>query len=335
MKAHEIYIRRALDLASIGHHGAASALNLGVVIVHHNRVIGESFASSSDPFVPIQEAIDDIHDLDRHLLEAATIYLSHLPNALDQILECGAKRFVYSNPTSFEKQTYQAKGVEVIPFPKAFLHSTETLSRFQACWIKNQRPHIVLKYAQSKDGFIGRHGESVWLTNSFSKRLVHKWRGELGAILVGTNTARIDDPALTNRFFPQLPQPLRIVLDCQNTLSRHLQLFDDQHPTWIVTTNPPLENDYQNIQFIHLDFKEDLLAQLLDKLYQADITSLLVEGGAQLLNGFIEQNLWDEARIFTSPKHLSYGIPTPQIDGQPEKSFKIGEDRLDIFYQNG
>lgn len=192
------------------------------------------------------------------------------------------------------------------------------------------RPFVILKYAKSADGFIGKAGEQVWLTNAVTKRLVHKWRSEVDAIMVGTNTAAVDNPQLTNRLYFG-SSPLRIVLDRQLRLSTTLTLFDDSQPTWVITEQTPPPHQLSQTEYLKIPFDADLLPTVLAKLAQVNIKSLIVEGGSQLLQSFITAGLWDEIRAFSAPVDLLSGIPAPQITLAPESIHAIGRDQLAIF----
>ncbi len=197
-------------------------------------------------------------------------------------------------------------------------------------YYQQKRPYLLLKYAQSQDGFMGQHDRQVWLTNIFSKRLVHRWRGETNAILVGTNTALLDNPQLTNRYFVG-KQALRIVLDRNLRLPPHLHLFDDQYPTWIITAQAIPMHHYKQTRYFQLDF-EQLLPNLMKLLHQQQIFHLTIEGGAQLLQHFITAGYWDEARVFSSPQQLEIGIAAPQIQQSPQRTVQLLSDQLRYYF---
>ncbi|MFK8105492.1 MAG: dihydrofolate reductase family protein [Saprospiraceae bacterium] len=195
---------------------------------------------------------------------------------------------------------------------------------------QKKRPYLLLKYAQSQDGFMGQNDRQIWLTNIFSKRLVHRWRSETNAILVGTNTALLDNPRLTNRYFAG-KQALRIVLDRNLRLPQHLHIFDDQHPTWIITAQAAPKHHFKQTQYFQLDF-EQLLPSLLELLHHHQILHLTVEGGAQLLQYFIATGYWDEARIFSSQQQLKTGIAAPQLQQSPRHTVQLLSDQLQYYF---
>jgi diaminohydroxyphosphoribosylaminopyrimidine deaminase/5-amino-6-(5-phosphoribosylamino)uracil reductase len=203
------------------------------------------------------------------------------------------------------------------------------LNRRFFCFHQQQRPYIILKWAQTNDGFLApTDGSRMQLTGKPAQELVHKWRTEEAAIMVGTATARNDNPQLTARLV-QGKQPLRIVLDRQLSLPAVLNIYANDARTWIV--NEGKETVEGHISFIKLDFDTTLLAQLMHKLYNAGIQSVIVEGGARLLNSFMEAGLWDEARIFTAPVQLGDGIHAPVLNTNAVFKTAIGEDALELY----
>lgn len=209
----------------------------------------------------------------------------------------------------------EKEGVNV--FKNILEDQGKDLSKFRNTYVKNKRPFIILKWAESLDGFMGRKNEQTWLSNSYSKRLVHKWRSEIDAIMVGTHTAIIDDPALTNRLYSG-NNPLRIYIDKNNKVPDHHQLKDNSVETWKLTD------------------KERLIQSLILRLNESNKLSLMVEGGAELLKSFIQLGLWDEIRIIKAPKVLKYGIKAPALHlDQKQLKHKIQLDNDEILvYHN-
>jgi diaminohydroxyphosphoribosylaminopyrimidine deaminase/5-amino-6-(5-phosphoribosylamino)uracil reductase len=188
-----------------------------------------------------------------------------------------------------------------------------------------KRPYIILKWAESSDGFIdgvrGADNRPVWLTNEACRALVHRWRAESGAIMVGYNTALLDNPQLNVRAWTGR-DPLRIVTDRQLQLPNNLHLFDRSQPTWRLNT---INNDgVENLQNVQLPWGADMLPELMQKLYDAQINQLIVEGGTRLLQSFIDAGLWDEALIFRGPAVLGAGVAAPQPPFGSEKVEMIG-----------
>jgi diaminohydroxyphosphoribosylaminopyrimidine deaminase/5-amino-6-(5-phosphoribosylamino)uracil reductase len=198
------------------------------------------------------------------------------------------------------------------------------------CFHEQRRPYIILKWAQSVEGFIAPEDRSrTQLSNHYSSTLVHRWRTEEAAIMVGYQTALQDNPKLTARNWPG-NQPLRIVLDKDLQLPRTHHLFDGEAETWIV--NQHQEAAETNLSFIMPDFTQDILPQLLQRLHQQGKLSLIVEGGAALLNAFIEAGLWDEARVFKTPTSISTGIAAPLLhDADLAQETALANDGLQLW----
>lgn len=342
MSQDEVYIRRCFDLARLGKGKVSPNPIVGAVIVHNNRIIGEGFHAAYGKAHAEVNALASVKKEDRVLLNEATIYISlepccihsNTPPCTDLIIKHKIPNVVFS---SIDK-TPEVNGKSQELLRKAGCNVSygvlqskgEELSCFRNTYVVKKRPYIILKYAQSKDGFIGKKGESTWLTNSISKRLVHKWRSETDAIIIGTNTALIDNPKLTNRLYFG-STPLRIVLDKDLRLSSNLNIYDDSVKTWIITEKESGNKNFNNTRFIHVNFDEKLIYNLLEKLYEYKINSLIVEGGTKLLNTFIDANLWDEARVFIAERFLNVGIKAPTLPISYSSKFMIGKDELFLF----
>ena len=188
-------------------------------------------------------------------------------------------------------------------------------------------PYIIIKYAKTTDNFIGSSEKQVWLTNNFSKRLVHKWRSEIDAILIGTNTAAIDNPELSTRFkFGK--SPIRIVLDKKLRLKTNLKVFSGKQRT-IVFTQKKTSKKLKNVEFYFLEhWNSEGIVEALQKL---KIKSIIIEGGAQTIQSFLDTGLWNEARVFTAPKKLISGIPAPKINKHVKEFYHLDNDLLEIF----
>ena len=329
----ETYMQRAIQLAALGLGNAAPNPCVGSVIVHNGKIIGEGYHKKNGTAHAEVNAVNSVQPENRHLLSQSTIYVTlepchhygKTPPCVDLILKYQFPKVVIGckdpNPKvggkSIEKLRKSGVEVEVGILEK---ECWEVAKRFMTFFTK-KRPYIILKYAQSCDGFIGKVDQQVWITGAQTKRLVHKWRHEEAAILVGTNTAAIDNPTLTNRLWFGT-QPLRLVIDTKNRLSTDLNIFNNDALTKV------LENG-------------DILT-ILNMLYDLKINSLIVEGGATLLNSFIEQNLWDEARIFTGNRRvlrtgvsLKEGVKAPDFPNvSPLETRKVGDDILKYYRNN-
>ena len=321
----EVFMQRAIQLATLGLGKTAPNPCVGSVIVYNGKIIGEGYHKKYGTAHAEVNAVRSVRPENRHLLPESTIYVTlepchhygKTPPCVDLILDHKFRKVVIGckdpNPKvggkSIEKLRKNGVEVEVGILEK---ECWEVAKRFM-CFFTKKRPYIILKYAQSRDGFIGKKDKQVWITGSQTKRLVHKWRHEEAAILVGTNTAEIDNPTLTNRLWFGT-QPLRLVIDTKSRLSNDLNIFNQAALTKVLDNGD--------------------IPTILHTLYEMKINSLIVEGGATLLNSFMKQNLWDEARIFTGKSYLKEGVKAPDfLNILPVLVQKIGEDTLRI-YQN-
>ncbi|MEL7221988.1 MAG: bifunctional diaminohydroxyphosphoribosylaminopyrimidine deaminase/5-amino-6-(5-phosphoribosylamino)uracil reductase RibD, partial [Bacteroidota bacterium] len=262
-----IFMQRCFDLARMGAGTTSPNPMVGAVIVHQNRIIGEGYyKKDGGPHAEVM-AVNSVADQDRHLLQQSTIYVSlepcniygRTPPCSKLILESGIPHLVVAsgdltegvNGSGLALLKENGVKVEVGLLAK----QGEQLSAYRNIYVSQNRPYVLLKYAQTKNGFLApQPARPFWLTNAYSKRLVHKWRIDTDAILIGSGTARTDNPALTARHFPG-KQPTRIVIDRNASLKDDLQLFDGQHPT-IVYTARPKENQ-KNLRFIAHDFSTE------------------------------------------------------------------------------
>jgi diaminohydroxyphosphoribosylaminopyrimidine deaminase/5-amino-6-(5-phosphoribosylamino)uracil reductase len=228
-------------------------------------------------------------------------------------------------------QALQDAGVQVIT--NQLKEKGEILIRPFAVNIAKKRPYIILKYAQSNDGYIGHPERQIWLTNTFSKHLVHKWRSECDAILVGTNTALLDNPDLTNRLYFGKKNNVRILLDKNLKTPRTHNVFNNNSLTWVLSKKNKTNRD--NVTYFNSNFEENHLADFMGKIYQQQIGTLIVEGGAKVLQSFIDANLWDEARIFHTPKTIGKGGITAPIlkDSTLQSTHQILDDILKVYYR--
>lgn len=336
-------MKRCFHLARLGSVGAGLYKREGAVLSKDDKIIGEGFRSDSNDTSAIINAFNSVHKDNHRLLHGASLFVvtepcednNELSTALSLILKYGIKKVIISYFDAFDTVATQFKsalknaGVELIT---GILEGEgRELNKFYHVYQQKKKPYIIFKYAQSKDHKIGKANEQIWLTTSRTKRLVHRWRSECAAIMVGTNTAITDDPRLTNRlYFGE--NPLRIVLDRRARIPKTTQLYQTPVNTWVVSEEVAPKNLPQHIKWLPLKFDEELLLKLLEELYNASINSLLVEGGAGLLNSFIEQNLWDEARVFQTQKVLGTGIPAPVLDKPISETYCLGKDELLIYY---
>lgn len=302
------FMRRCLQLARCGEAGAPPNPMVGAVIVCDSRIIGEGYhRRCGGPHAEVN-AINSVKEKD--LLSRSTIYVSlepcahygKTPPCADLIIETGIRRVVIGCTDPFAKvnglgiKKLQEAGCEVQV--GVLEQECRELNRRFFTFHEKHRPWIILKWAQSNDGFIGKD-ERVILSNALTQILVHRLRARSGAILVGTNTALMDNPTLTTRLWPG-PNPLRLTIDRNGILPLTLHLKDNSTPTVI--------------------YSHESIEEILADLYARGIQSLLVEGGAKLLQSFIDKGLWDEARIETAPLCLGQGTKAPTLKDEQLKS---------------
>ena len=340
----EFYINRCFDLALQGSGNVAPNPLVGAVIVHKNRIIGEGFHMKYGTAHAEVNAVNSVLPEDRKLLSDSTLYVSlepccihgNTPPCTDLIIKNKIPRVVFSAIDRTEGVS--GKSIEILKAAGCQVRTGilkkggESLVKERTIFTTEKRPYIILKYAQSADGFLGKNDKAIWLSNQVSKRLVHKWRSEVDALMVGTKTAEVDNPQLTNRLYFG-KSPIRIVLDRQLKLSSSLNLFDQSQPTWVITEIESIEGR-ENIFYKCLSFDEELLPRIMNLLFLQKCSSIIVEGGRELLESFINQGLWNEARVFVSPTLLYDGIPAPVFRQNPDEKIQIQGDQLRIFFKS-
>ena len=331
MTKDEKYIARCIQLAKNACCNAAPNPMVGAVIVHNGIIIGEGYhIRCGEPHAEVN-AIRSVKN--ESLLKEATIYVSlepcshygKTPPCADLIIEKGIPEVVIGCMDPFSMVA--GRGIEKLR--KAGIKVTvgvlekecQQLIRRFITFNTQKRPYITLKWAESADGFIDKNregGSPVLLSTPLTSMVVHKRRAEHDAILVGRKTALLDNPSLTTRnWFGK--GPIRLVIDKDLTLPKDLCLFDGKIRTIIFTQKAPAEN-HPSEEYIRLDFTQNILPQIMEVLYNLKVQSLLVEGGSILLQSFIDEDLWDEAYIETSPIYLNEGIRAPKIDEKHKHS---------------
>lgn len=323
-------MRRAIELANRAGGYNAPNPRVGAVIVYQNQIIGEGYHERYGEGHAEVNAIASVEIMNQSLLSQSTIYVTlepcfhygKTPPCVELILKNKIPRVVIACTDPFEKvagrsiQKLRKEGVEVIV--GVLEEEARWMVRRFFTTVEKKRPYVLLKFAQSKDGFMGNPTKEIAISNDLSKRLVHQWRSEEMAIMVGTNTALVDNPQLNNRLYFG-KNPLRLVLDRQLRLPTDLHLLDGTIETWVFTEKKEFPI-ITNVRFVSIDFTEKLLEQILAYLQEQKIQSVLVEGGRQLLQGFIDENLWDEARVFEGNQFLEDGILAPVLAAKYLKS---------------
>ena len=344
VKIMEKYISRCIQLAKNGLGSSFPNPMVGSVIVHNNIIIGEGYTSAFGGSHAEVNAINSVQD--KSLLPGATIYVtlepcSHYgktPPCADLIVKNRIPNVVIGTLDPNKKvagqglQRLKAAGCNVtigVLEEKCKEHHKRFLTYHQ-----KKRPYIILKWAESNDGFIApktkNKQEPVWITNAYSRQLVHKWRSEEQAILIGTNTILTDNPKLNVRDWFGKP-PIRIVLDRELKIKGNYHILDRSIKTIIITQVNDKKKWETGIDYEVIDFSKNLALQICKILHSQHIISVLVEGGAQTLQTFLNADLWDETRIFRGPISLGNGLKAPVFKMKIISSKKIGTDSLNIY----
>lgn len=333
-----LFMQRALDLAERGKGAVRPNPLVGCVLVHEEKIIGEGYHEQyGGPHAEVN-AIASVTD--PKLLAAATAYVSlepcshwgKTPPCANLLVEKGIKSVVVA--TLDPNPLVAGKGVKLLE--EAGISVQVGLLEQEAKWQNRRffcqqekhRPYLILKWAQTQDGFIARENfDSKWISCPQSRQLVHQWRAAEQAILVGKKTALHDNPRLNVRDWTG-SDPIRVVLDSKLELPADLHLFDQQIPT--LCYNLLKSEKLTNLEWVKLP--QLSLDALLADLHARQIQSVLIEGGSHTIQQFLAAGLWDEARVFTAPIQFERGIAAPQLTQAPAESHAIGEDQLDIYF---
>lgn len=339
---HEKYIKRCIELAKNGFGTTYPNPMVGSVIVYEDKIIGEGWhKKAGEPHAEVN-AIRSVKD--KSLLKKATIYVSlepcshfgKTPPCCDLIIEHEIPNVVVGTVDPNEKVA--GKGIKKIiesgynVIVGVLENECYELNKRFFTFHNKKRPYIILKWAESHDGFLApekqpdQKRQPVWITNPYSRQLVHKWRSEEQAILVGTQTAIEDNPKLNIRDWSG-NNPVRIVLDQSNRIPKDSFIFDNSVKT-IVFTKSETALSIENTTFEVINFNQNIIPQILAVLHQNQIQSIIIEGGSQTLQAFINQNIWDEARIFTGKTTFNKGIKAPLIEKKNVNKTCIQNDEL-------
>ncbi|MBC7846539.1 MAG: bifunctional diaminohydroxyphosphoribosylaminopyrimidine deaminase/5-amino-6-(5-phosphoribosylamino)uracil reductase RibD [Flavobacterium sp.] len=327
MKNNVKYIRRCIELAKNGLGTTYPNPMVGSVIVCDGKIIGEGWhKKSGEPHAEVN-AVNAVKD--KSLLKKSTIYVSlepcshfgKTPPCCDLIIENKIPNVVIGtvDPNIKVAGNGIKKLLEAGANVTVGILETECyeLNKRFFTFHEKKRPYIILKWAESQDGFISPSKNSrneqkpVWITNEFSRQLVHKWRSEEQAILAGTQTIIDDNPKLDTRDWTG-NNPVRIVLDQNNRIPENSHIFNNQAKT-IVLTNSSNTINKENSNFGVIDFEQNIAQQIISTLYQQQIQSVIIEGGRQTLQTFIDEKIWDEVRIFIGSNTFENGTKAPVI----------------------
>ena len=333
-------MQRCLDLAALGRGHVAPNPVVGAVIVHNNRIIGEGYHEKYGEAHAEVNAVNSVED--PTVLPESTIYVSlepcahfgKTPPCADLIVKHNFKRVVVGCSDSFDQvngkgiQRLRDHGIEVTTF--VLEDACREMNREFFTVQEKKRPFIFLKWAQSSDGFMdsddSENGKITWISQPEIQPIVHQWRSEYHAILVGKNTIIRDNPSLTVRAVHGR-NPIRIVLDSHNTIPNESKVLTDGGKTIILNTEKTEENDpvtYHCIDAMSVN-------SILKALYELGIQSVLIEGGAQTIQSFLDAGKWDEACVITGQSVLKSGTKAPEIKGQEFKQIDVMGDTLKFY----
>lgn len=332
----EKYMKMCIDLASKGFPKAMPNPLVGCIIVYRDKIIGTGYHQVYGENHAEVNAINSVED--KSLLNDSTLYVTlepcvhfgKTPPCANLIVQSKIPRVVIGSLDTFSE--VNGKGIEALREAGVTVKTSvlegecRALNKRFFTFHEKKRPYIILKWAKSSDGLIApkNQTEPFWMTGKESKKLVHQWRGEETAILVGKNTVIKDNPLLTTREIKG-DNPIRILIDKNLSLATNYAVFNNEATTLVVNESK------ESQRHVKVDFNS-FFPSLMKALHQRGIQSLIVEGGAITLNSFIASNYWDEARVFTSKKILGNGIQSPVIELDINENTFIDNDKLDYYF---
>lgn len=331
-------MQRCFTLARKGKGLVSPNPLVGAVLVAQERIIGEGWHKVYGGHHAEVNALQSVAAEDRHLLPQSSLYVNlepcnhfgKTPPCVNLILEHNIRKVIIGNIDPFIEVA--GKGIQRLK-----QHNVEVVSGIlekEGKWLnrrfftvqENNRPYIILKWAQSIDGLIAKENEQTAISHPRISLLNHEWRNQEDAILVGTTTATIDNPRLSVREVPVIKQPTRVIIDRKLSIPNTYHIYDQNQQTIILNTIK--ETTKNNLQFCHIDFDNNFIFNLLQLLNKQKIQSVIIEGGTYTLQQFINQNMWDEARIITSNTSLFTGISAPIIKGIEYKTISLANNEI-------
>ncbi|MFQ3341218.1 MAG: diaminohydroxyphosphoribosylaminopyrimidine deaminase [Flavobacteriaceae bacterium] len=337
-------MQRCLELAEKGLGNTYPNPLVGSVIVIENSIIGEGWHQKAGTAHAEVNAISNVQK--KELLSKSTLYVSlepcyhfgKTPPCSDLIIKYKIPRVVIAstdpNPLVAGKGIEKLKKAGCDVIIGVLKKEADFLNRRFFKFHNLKRPYVILKWAQTEDHFIApiqmgkSRSEVYWITNSLSKQRVHQWRSEEAAILLGVQTIVDDNPELTTRNWTG-NNPLRIVIDPNGRTPKDSKLFSDKHPTLFFSKQPILTLPLNKEQKVIHPFS---IKNILKECYKKQIQSIIIEGGLRTLDFFIKDNLWDEARVFTSSGKLKKGIKAPEFNVMSSHSERLDNDVLKVYF---
>lgn len=338
----ERYMQRCLDLARLGQGWTRSNPMVGAVLVHQGRILSEGYHERFAEAHAEVRCLDQVSAADRSLIPFSTLYVnlepcSHqgkTPPCADRIVKEGVARVVVGtedpNPLVAGSGLNRLKAAGIQLRCGVLPQASEALNRRFFQFHRIGRPFVVLKWAQTPDGYWAHaDGHPMKISHPWTDRLVHRWRSEEMAILLGWRTVQSDNPRLDNRWWVG-PPPLRVILDPHGSLPQDCRVLQPGQPTWVFTHLKPEIRG--SVEWIQVPASASLPGFVLQTLAERQVLSVLVEGGSRTLRGFMEAGLWDEARLITGSVAAAEGLLAPHLTGgQLLESLQVQEDRIDVY----
>ena len=343
MNQHEIYMQRCWQLAQMGIGKVAPNPMVGAVLIYNDMIIGEGFHEYyGGPHAEVN-CINSVLESDKKLIPQSTLYVSlepcnhfgKTPPCVDLILKNKIQKVIIGCTDNFKEvngkgiQRLKDNGVHVIE--NILMNECMQINKRFICFPEKKRPYIILKWAMSYNGMIAdENSKQIQISNEISNRLVHQWRSEEDTILIGTNTAIVDNPHLTNRLWNG-KNPMRLIIDVDLKLQNTLNVFNKEVKT--IVFNKVKNNTDENLEFLKIEMGKSMIEGINDYCFKNNIQSILVEGGANTHQHFIDENCWDEARIIqNSELVIENGIPSAKIkNAELISSNKILYNTVSIF----
>jgi diaminohydroxyphosphoribosylaminopyrimidine deaminase/5-amino-6-(5-phosphoribosylamino)uracil reductase len=344
MTTDEIFMQRCIELARLGEGNVAPNPMVGAVIVLNGKIIGEGYHREYGQAHAEVNAVNSV--LDKDSLKEATIYVSlepcahfgKTPPCADLIVHHHLKKVVIGCLDTFSEvsgkgiKRLKDAGIEVVE--GVLEKECRNLNKRFFTFHEKKRPYIILKWAQTQDGFLDKNREVAskgvnWISSPETQILVHQWRSEEQAILVGRKTVENDNPSLTVREVDG-KNPIRILIDSQLKISSDSNIFNSEAKTIIL--NKIKSEVSANCQWVKLP--ELTTASILEALYELNIQSVFIEGGSKTLQHFIIDNSWDEARVIVGNTTFKDGLKAPKINDLPVEKFSFSTDKIYIYSKN-
>lgn len=345
VNVHEKYMGICLELASEGLREAMPNPSVGAVIVYDDKIIGKGYTR---PFGNEHAEVQAVRSVqDKSFYKKSTLYVSlepcahhgKTPPCTDLIIESGIRHVIVGcedpNPIVNGKGIQKLRDCGIRVEVGILKEECQQLNIRFFTFHQNKRPYVILKWAQTKDGFIDRERKNNetginWITDPRTKGITHQWRAEEMAVLVGFKTVENDNPKLTVRAL-EGKHPIRLVIDKMGALSDHFEVFNGEAPVIVFTKNRTAK--YTNAKVIEIDFNH-AVNQILAALFKEGILSVIIEGGASTLSLFLKEGAWDEARVLTGKTTFGSGLKAPELKIKPNLQTDQFGDNISYYFND-